>query len=332
MGGILAIKMTALGDVAAALGHLERIYEHHKQEEVWLLTSPEAQCLFEEHPGFKIKTVDRDRRFFGDGVGPAIKWVKEQAFDRIYDLQGNKVSYRICKNSHAPERIGTQPYPSYTASPETKWVRTTGQNASQRLNDALACGGVAPAEGPGPIYFNADDEKAVEAFKEQKGLHQKKYVLFHAGSSPEWPSKRWPEEHFIRLAKMFASKGLTCVFTGAGAEKDVNERITLYAGVNATGMLSVRQLYLLAQGAFFAVSNDSAPMHVFTAAKIPVFAFFGPTNFRWSHGFGQKDNVLTSSIPCSPCFKGKCPKDKGHACMRTLTPEKVFAQIRKTVF
>lgn len=324
MGKILIIKMTALGDVAAALAHIEKIYAHHEADELFLLTGPEAKILFDEHPKFKVCIVDRDRFFSSNGVWATIKWVRQIKFDRIYDLQGNKLSYRICRWSGASERIGTQPNPAYTNSPETKWVRTTSQNVAERLNNTLACAKISPATEPGRLYVNNTDFEVVAAFKTKHGLKDKNYAVFHAGSSPKWQSKRWPEDYFASLASMLEPKGISAIFTGAEAEKKINARITAKAGIDATGVFSIRQLYLIAQSAAFAVSNDSAPMHVFSAAKIPVFALFGPTNHNWSHGFGQKENVITANMECSPCFKGKCPPAQCHACMKNITPENLL--------
>ncbi|MBI9077640.1 MAG: glycosyltransferase family 9 protein [Desulfatibacillum sp.] len=329
MTKVLVIKMTALGDVAAALAPMEQICRHHAGGEIWLLTSPEAKSLFAHHPFFQVRTVNRDNFFGRDGVFSTIKWVRAMGFDRIFDLQGNKVSYRLCKWSKSPERIGTQPNPAYTKSVPTKWVRTVKHNVITRLNKTLAAGGINPATEPGPLYASKEDIQGVAMFKSLHGLKPKHFAVLHAGSSPEWLSKRWPADYFAQLIEMMELYGISCVMTGSPVERDINARITVNAGIDATGVLSVRQLYVLARDALFAVSNDSAPMHVFSQTGIPVFALFGPTNYKWSHGFNQRANVVTVSMPCSPCFKATCPPDKGHVCMENLTPDLVFARIIK---
>ncbi len=331
MSKVLVIKMTALGDVVAALAHLEQICRHYAKDEVWLLTSPEARGLFEHHPSFKVRTMNRDSYFSQDGRIATVRWVRSMKFDRIFDLQGNKVSYGLCKWSRCPERLGTQPNPAYTKSVDTKWERTTKDNVAQRLDRTLACGGVAPPIEPGPLYCSQQDQDAVEAFTEKHGLGQKPYAVFHGGSSPEWITKRWPVEYIAQLVDMLDGQGIACILAGSPVEKEINATITANKGIDATGAVTFRQLFLLARGARFAVSNDSAPMHLFSQAGIPVFAFFGPTNRKWSHGFNQTENVITASVSCSPCFKTRCPADKGHACMRNLTPELVFGRIMKTI-
>lgn len=327
MRRILVIKMTALGDVVAALPHMEQICRTYAGGEIWLLTSPEAKGLFRHHPFFRVQTINRDSFFGKEGVLPTIQWVRSMGFDRIFDLQGNKVSYRICKWSKSPERIGTQPNPAYTKSAPGKWMRTIKQNVAQRLNMTLEAGGIPPATQPGPLYTSAEDIQAAERFMSLHELEEKRFAVVHAGSSPEWLSKRWPKENFAQLVEMFELFGIPCVVTGSHVEQDLNRYITENAGVNATGVLSLRQLYVLAREALFAVSNDSAPMHLFSQAGIPVFAFFGPTNYRWSHGFGQIANVLKSDVACGQCFKPECPPGKKHACMRSLAPEFVLGKI-----
>ncbi len=49
----------------------------------------------------------------------------------------------------------------------------------------------------------------------------------------------------------------------------------------------------LGKRAKFAVTNDSAPMHILSCSQIPVFGLFGPTYVRRTHALGQIDNVIT---------------------------------------
>ena len=64
-----------------------------------------------------------------------------------------------------------------------------------------------------------------------------------------------PKEYFAQLVEMMELYGISCVLAGTPVEQDINLYITENAGINATGNLSVRQLYVLARDALFAVSN-----------------------------------------------------------------------------
>ena len=167
-------------------------------------------------------------------------------------------------------------------------------------------------------------------WKKEMSLTDENYALFHAGSSSEWPSKRWPEKYFASLVSMFENIGIQCIWIGGQDEKILNARLAEEGrGIDATGLFSPIQLYCLAKNASFAVTNDSGPMHIINASGIPVYSFFGPTDWIRSHCAGQAERVFKSDVPCSPCFSGICKSAIGHICMENIQPDKVFQKIQK---
>jgi ADP-heptose:LPS heptosyltransferase len=117
------------------------------------------------------------------------------------------------------------------------------------------------------------------------------------------------------------------VWIGGEAERELNRRLSAAAGLDATGAFDFRQLIALGQRAAFAVVSDSGRMLILAAAGLPVYAFFGPTDWRRSHALGQQDRVLTHPVPCSPCHLPVCPPDKRHACLDGITPAAVVGRL-----
>jgi ADP-heptose:LPS heptosyltransferase len=70
-------------------------------------------------------------------------------------------------------------------------------------------------------------------------------------------------------------------------------------------------------------------MHVLSCSGIPVYAFFGPTNWAQSHALGQQSRVLTHPVECSPCFLPQCPPEKAHACLARLSADWVLVRLVK---
>jgi len=326
---ILIIKMTAIGDVVIALPHIEVIRSYHPNDTVWLMTSPLSINLVTDHPDLNISIFDRDRNFSRHGFWSRLRWIRKQKFERIYDLQGNRISRLLTRFSGSSCRVGTNPHPAYNYHPQDKWIRTTHQNIFDRLNATLASAGLPLAEKKAHIYLNDEDIVTVDQWKEQQGLEDETYVVMHAGSSSDRPAKRWPVDNYMKLAQMIEAQGLKCIWIGADPEIKINAYLSEKVGMDSTGLFTLRQVYELARKALFAVSSDSCPMHIFAAAGIPVFCFFGPENWRWSYPLGQRDRVLRSEVDCSPCFLGKCPPSKKHACLDRIEPEDVFEKIKK---
>lgn len=324
---ILVIKMTALGDVVIALPHIEIISEYHSNDSIWFLTSESSKGLLLYHPTLNITVLDRNHSFGKNGFWQKLRWIRRQNFERIYDLQGNRISRLLTRFSGSSFRVGSSPHLAYTHAPAQKWARTTHQNVFDRLNEMLMRAGLPAAEKKSHIYLDDNDIAKVSQWTRQQGLEDKKYAVLHAGSSSDKPAKRWPLDNYLKLAQIIETHGLRCIWVGSGPEIEANTYLSAKVGIDSTGVFNLRQLYEFARGALFAVGNDSCPMHISAAAGIPVYCFFGPANWRWSYPLGQRDRVLTKEVECSPCFRGICPKERGHQCLSGITPESVFNKI-----
>lgn len=324
---ILVIKMTALGDVVIALPHIEIISEYHSNDSIWFLTSESSKGLLLYHPPLNITVLDRNHSFGKNGFWQKLRWIRRQNFERIYDLQGNRISRLLTRFSGSSFRVGSSPHPAYTHAPAQKWIRTTHQNCFDRFNETLVSAGLPRAESKAHMYLNSDDILTVDRWMKQQKLEDRKYIVMHAGSSSDRPAKRWPVDNYLRLAEKIEAQGLKCIWIGSDPEKKINAYLSEKIGIDSTGLFTLRQVYELARKALFAVSSDSCPMHIFAAAGIPVFCFFGPENWRWAYPLGQRDRVLTTEVECSPCFRGICPKERGHQCLSGITPESVFNKI-----
>lgn len=331
MKKILIIKMSAIGDVFMALPHVDVILSHHSQDQVWIMTTPSFKDVFINHPGLRVVLLDRNKKFGTESAWARTLWVRKQQFDAIYDLQGNRTSRWLVRFSRAPRRVGTQPRSVYNFHPAFYYTKNALQNVFDRLNETLFSAGLSNAKAGCTIYASAIDIEKTGQWKEKNDLIDGHYALMHAGSSKDWPSKRWPKDYFFKLAILIETIGIRCVWVGGREDGEINSVLSQNVGIDSTDMFSIIQLYLLGKRAKFAVTNDSGPMHILSASGIPVYSFFGPTNWIRSHAPGQKSRVIKKDIECSPCFLGKCPAKKEHACLNRIDPEYVFAKIIKEI-
>ncbi len=99
---------------------------------------------------------------------------------------------------------------------------------------------------------------------------------------------------FSELASTI-SKALNIIWVGGNDDIELNETLSKGTGINATNAFNVLGLVELGKRAKFAITNDSAPMHILSCSQIPVFGLFGPTYARRTHALGQLDNVITAS-------------------------------------
>lgn len=327
MKKVLIIKMSALGDVFMALPHIDAILSHHNQDEVRLLTSPPFGQLFANHPRLKLVSLDRSRWLGEENTYARIFWVRRQRYDSVYDLQGNRTSRLLVRFSNATRRVGTQPNRIYNYHPNEYYRQDTPVNVFDRLNETIVSAGLPAAKPRAELYPSREDKVRVARWKAENGIQDGRFCLLHAGSSRDWPSKRWPQEYFKALAVRIEAAGRRCVWIGGVDDSQTNRSLATEIGIDATEQFSILQLYQLGKSAAFAVANDSGPMHILSASGMPVYGFFGPTSWIRSHVAGQAERVFKSDIDCSPCFLGRCPPDKAHACLRQIEPEFVYRKI-----
>jgi len=316
----LIIKLGALGDVVMATALIRRLQQDSPDARFSLLTTPAFAPLFQDWPDLEVQAVPRKGMA---NMLRALRWVRRQGFERVYDLQSSDRSGVLVALSGIPERVGNHPRFPYTHHPPTPYRGEV--HIFERMNQVLASAGIAPAE-PRPWLPASEAEcERVHTWLRERGLAGARLALFHAGASERWPSKCWP--HFGVLAERLEAGGVRVVWLGAGHDAARNRELSQRAGIDATDAFGIRELAELGRHAAFAVTNDSGPMHVLSAAGIPIYAFFGPTNWRRNHALGQAGRVLTHPVDCSPCSLGVCPPERGHACLAGVTPEAVLARL-----
>ena len=168
-------------------------------------------------------------------------------------------------------------------------------HAVERLNALLAVAGVVPPTTGLALIPTGRSVAAVSAWLEAHLPGKRKPVLIHAGSSKRWPSKRWEAAHYVDLARQLEARGLSVIWIGAEDDRALNRQLAQEAGVDACGAFTCMDLVALGKRAAFAITSDSAPMHVLSMAGIPVYAFFGPTDWQRSHASGS-----AAKCPCQP--------------------------------
>ncbi len=139
-------------------------------------------------------------------------------------------------------------------------------------------------------------------------------------------AKRWPPEQYAALAGQLQNQVRAQVaIIGSAPEIPLAESIARHLAIKPlilSGCTSLRQLAAVISLAQLCISNDSGPMHLANALRIPVVALFGPTLPEATAPFQQPAAVLRNPVPCWPCAYRDCPWD--HRCMNSISPEDVL--------
>jgi heptosyltransferase-2 len=181
-----------------------------------------------------------------------------------------------------------------------------------------------------------DDKSTWSRFLERSGLsahREKKWVLIFPGSV--WATKKWTEEGFMDVAKKMQASGYEILLMGASDEKELCARIQAQVPGShlLAGETSIYESALIISRAALAIGNDSASMHLASAAETPLVSIFGPTviefGYRpWSERAYLVQNTEISCRPCGPHGHRECPIGT-HACMKQITSQKVLEVAQK---
>ena len=159
--------------------------------------------------------------------------------------------------------------------------------------------------------------------------YSKPIVAFSPGSA-YGSAKRWPVENFIALAHFIISGiGGTIILVGSSIEREIGISIKQSANIkNFIGKTTLRQTMALFSNIDLLVTNDSGPMHIASAIGTPLIAVYGSTDpARTPPIFDGKKMIVYKNVECSPCFLRTCPID--FKCMRRITPEELFLDVKK---
>ena len=281
---ILIIKLGALGDVIISTSIINEILDRHEKDDVRLLTTPPFVNLFKNKKNMTIVSFKRHGLI---NLIKTIVWIRKERFKKIYDLQSNDRSRIYCALSGVSFCAGNHPIFPYNVHPQNKYKGEC--HAFERLNQIIIAAGISPAQPEASLPAPPKVISKISAWLKEKNLKQNGFIIMHAGSSNKHPQKRWP--YFKELA-LVLKKSFEIVWVGGKDDCDLNANLTKTVGIDATDDFDILSLAELGRRSRFAITNDSAPMHILSCSKIPVFGIFGPTYPRRTHALGQIQNVI----------------------------------------
>lgn len=138
-------------------------------------------------------------------------------------------------------------------------------------------------------------------------------IAMHPGSGGYSTARRWAPERFAQLADtLFTDVGGQLLLFGGPEEVDLHQQILgmVQSGIPArslAGQGNIKVATAALELVDLFVGNDSALMHLATAAGTPTVAIFGLTNHKaWGPYTGEKTSqraaVVRLDLPCMPCF------------------------------
>jgi len=333
---ILIIQTAFLGDVVLSTPLIRAVKKKYPNSKVFFLLIPQTEELLKNNP-FLDGIIVYDKKGKEKGVFgflDLVKRVKSSEFDLALIPHRSLRSALLTYLAGIPQRIGFDK--SSGAFLLTQTIKYIQNQPETKRNLSLLGKDISSESDSLPELFPSEDDfKYIdELFKSWNVKKEDKIVGIAPGSV--WNTKRWLPERFGQVAEALIEKlGAKVIFIGGKEDEKLCLKISSNMKRNpviAAGKTSPLQSAALISRCKVILSNDTAPMHIAVAMRIPVIAIFGSTIPEF--GFaptGKNDLVIQKELYCRPCGihgRKKCP-EKHFRCMKEISVEEVFQAVER---
>jgi heptosyltransferase-2 len=290
---------------------------------VAMVIRSDAAPLFRDHP-FVSRVHAFDKRQRG-ATGALIEELRAARYDAAFIPHRSFRSAWIATRSGVPVRVGFR-------QSDAPWLLT--DRVEYRITEHEVQRNARLVERIGAEVSSMDSwlVPTREAVAEiRRRFADRAPIVIAPGSV--WPTKQWPGEGFVAVARRLQWEGRDVLLSGSPAERSLCEDIARDAGLGSdavvAGELDLQQLLALLAIADRVITNDSAPLHLAESVGTPVTAIFGPTvpEFGFGPRHRQSRAIQTPGLLCRPCDlhgSRRCPI-RTHECMKLIEPTTVLA-------
>ncbi len=332
---ILIIKLTAVGDVVLSTAAFEAIRKKFPNAQVCCLTSPKASPILESSPYVnEVFVFDPQDKNWNDLMQRS-KELRGYHFDKVIDLQNNRVSHLLSFLSFPKESYGYDNGKfSFLLS---KKIKNNIRHIPPVEHQFRILKMLGIEYDPGlrlELHPSLKDDAYVQELLESEWLSSAQtFVGLNISASENWPTKNWPLDHMAKLCDILGQKNIRVILTGEDKDRQLGRKLVARARAkpaSLVGKTTILQLAALIKRCGVYISPDSAPLHVAAGMQVPIIAFFGPTDERRHMPPSDKAVIFHKPMKCSPCYSGVC-KIKTHACMIQISPEEVARKVLQLV-
>lgn len=321
----LIVKPSSLGDVLHAFPAVSALAKYDPEAVIDWVVHPAFADLPKSLP-FVRRVVLFDRKRLGKASSffraflDLWKEIRAERYDAVLDLQG-------LLRSAVVGSLARGPFPCGPASPREGvarlfYRRRLSQGSAVHavdVNNAMMKDFCRGADLDFSFVLPSNPAFSAEAVELLASAPESSFPPIAVAPGARWETKQWPPEFFAEVMDATAEKRPDASFLvlgskdEAGAAHRIAERLRKARMIDLCGKTSLGGLIETIRGCSLLLCNDSGPMHVAAALKIPVVALFGPTDPEKTGPYCEKKSVLTPDSACIRCFKRYCAEMTCHA-------------------
>ncbi len=324
-----------LGDAVMCEPALSQVRTIFPQAEITLLVKPAIADLLAQHPAVNRTLVYDDR---GRHAGLTGKWtlagvLRRHRFDLAVLFQNAFEAALISFLAGIPRRFGyaTDGRSLLLTDPVSVPSRNVQKHQVEYYWDLLKpLGGHGPAPAP-RLFITSEESGAITRRLADAGIGASDLVIGVNPGSTYGHAKRWLPDRYaevvnrvLRDPQIQSGARVGVAIIGAKGEERLGEAIAEQIKartVVCSGLTTVRELMALVKRCQLFLTNDTGPMHLAAAFKVPVVAIFGPTDWQTTSPYQVDAQLVRHPVSCAPCLLRECPID--HRCMTGVTVDQV---------
>jgi lipopolysaccharide heptosyltransferase II len=324
---ILIIKPRGIGDIILSTIVVDNLKGAFPGSEIHYLTEHFARQAVENNPLISNVHSSSKKEF---ALFVAMRLRKEK-YDLVIDMWSNPRSAQITFLSGAKYRVGYsyrgRKY-AYNIKAEVGRGEVHLAEHSLELLKAIDIPIISKN-----IHYHISTrsvQKAEQIITELNLNYKKLTGIIPSGG---WESKRCDVEKWIEICKELITNfnSTLLILWGPGDENDVHRiKNAISEDVIIAPETTLDEMAALINNCELVIANDSGPMHIAAALKIPTVGLFGPTDPEKHGPYSEKSNyVIKNDLHCIICNKLTCPFD--HECMKELPVNELLQKIEKLI-
>jgi heptosyltransferase II len=330
-----------LGDAVMCEPALRGLRGLFPDAQVTLLVKPAVADLFVGHPAVtRLLTYDIKGRHAGfSGKWALAKQLRRQGFDLAVLFQNAFEAAFLTFLARVPRRYG------YATDGRSLLLSDPVAVPDPRLLlhqvryywDLLKPLGLTGDPPVPELVVLPEEEQAMVGRCAQGGLTPTDIVVGINPGSTYGDAKRWIPERFAEVTERLCrtihkspGQQVSVIIFGAKGEEHLGQDIAARLSSRSlvlSGATTIRELMAAVKRCSLLLTNDTGPMHIASAFKVPVVAVFGPTDWRTTSPFGGAHAIVREPVDCAPCLLRECPID--HRCMTRVTVDQVYEAATK---
>ena len=302
---VLIVSTTGLGDTLWATPSLRALKKKDPTLFLAVLTSPGGSMALEGNPHIDALLTFKSISIFFT--------LKDLRFDTICLFHASqRVIFPLCYFLFPFRFIGTA---GINKGLDSLFTHLIPPSHDHEIVRRLSLVGVKGAGTEMEVFFHTP---AISLPPDSYGIHP--------GAKDKF--KQWTPEYYAELGRRLIKETQGTIFlTGSAEEKPL---LTLIASQIPGSHILILPLPLLAahmkQFRCF-ITNDTGPMHLALALKVPTLALFAPTDPTLCGPLNAPYAQIVQAPPtCFPCLKQKCHEP---FCLRQISVDDVINKIKK---